>query len=128
MAAAKDFTAELPQSQSAPLVKSLTESKWWIPFFDVLRVLGLKSRWIIYRRRRIVAEFERTLLRVQTTSAPAVPTDDVREDGGLQRSRQPRGDEPLIRRVAVESVQRMTEAELRLLNLPLGYVIDALLK
>lgn len=125
----KDFVSDLPEAQRAPLVKYLAEPNWWIPFFEALRDVGLKGRWIVFRRRRIVAEFERALM-----NAPAVlGTDTARsvEDEELstwEGRSAPSVGSSLLRRIAIAAVARMTEGELRSLSLPLGYVVDALPK
>ena len=127
---AKDFVAELPDFQRTPLTTALDQPRWWIGFYDLVRTLGLKMRWIYFRRRRIAEEFERALPALPTASIPALqPQDAERPEPAIQRRVQPLTSAlpvSLLKRVAAEVVQRMTDSELRTLNLPLGYVVDAL--
>lgn len=132
---AKDFIAQLPAVQQGPLVTAIEQPRWWLGFFDLLTTLGLKMRWIYFRRRRIAEEFERAMPTLPPESAPtqvqardavlgiqtpahhaALPASEPAL--ALQKS--------LLRRIASDAVQRMTDTELRALNLPLGYVVDAL--
>ena len=114
----KDFVSELPELQRNPLQPILEQPKWWIPYFEMLQTLGVKSRWVQYRRRRIAEEFERSV-----PKSPVPQYQETRIDVADTSSTQP----PLLtRRIAAEVVRRMTDSELRALNLPLGYVVDAL--
>jgi hypothetical protein len=120
---AKDFISELPGSQQELLIRTLDQPRWWFPYFDLLGTLGLKMRWVFYRRRRITEEFERALAAVsprlqapEATQTPAGPRPVSRETEA-QHS---------LRHIAASAIQRMTDSELRALNLPLGYVLDAL--
>jgi hypothetical protein len=122
----KDFVSELSEPQRAPLAKCLTETKWWMPFFDAVRDLGLKTRWIIYRRRRIVAEFQRALMDAPPVVIHQEAPHLVEKLHAAEQPPAPSQTGMLARRVALAAVGRMTEAELRALSLPLGYVMDAL--
>ena len=129
---ARDFVSELPQLQQDALAETLNRPKWWLPFFDVLRTLSLKSRWIVFRRRSIVEEFERAMGKlerpmdleqhatpvVEPRPAPAGTPPPVTVDSKLRSS--------VARRLALKAVEKMSDSELRSLNLPLGYIIDAL--
>jgi hypothetical protein len=132
---AKDFIAQLPDVQQAPLLTTIQQPRWWIGFFDLLNTLGLKMRWIDFRRRRIAEEFERAMPTLPPESAPAqvqtknvslgipAPADQVVLSAS-ERALTPQ--KSLLRRIASDAVERMTDTELRALNLPLGYVVDAL--
>jgi hypothetical protein len=123
----RDFIATVPESFRAVLEGTLQEKKWWLPFFDVLQGIGLKTKWIAYRRRRIVAEFERTITALIRDFATLPPGDVPHKEIPIDHPPvQPWAGHANIRKLAIEAVTRMTEAELRSLNLPLGYVIDAL--
>jgi hypothetical protein len=129
---AKDFIAQLPDVQQGPLVTAIEQPRWWIGFFDLVSTLGLKMRWLYFRRRRVAEEFERAM--------PTLPSEPAQEETrkvvlGIKPSvdhvlpppepaRAPQ--QSLLRQIASDAVQRMTDAELRALNLPLGYVVDAL--
>lgn len=119
----RDFTANLPDIQQSALAPLLKEPKWWIPYFERLQTLGLRSKWVEFRRRRILETFKRVIDQIGAVSDPAElaahTNYPVPEHPG-SRSELP------IRKIAAEVVQRMTESELRALNLPLGYVIDCL--
>lgn len=130
---AKDFISDLPEFQRAPLTAAIDQPRWWIGFYDLVRTLGLKMRWIYFRRRRIAQEFERAM--------PALPTELTPPAQSQPTSQEATRPELVIqstavkpsalsvsplKRVATEVVQRMTDPELRALNLPLGYVVDAL--
>jgi hypothetical protein len=116
----KDFVAELPEYQQVPLAKVLEQPKWWLPFYELMGTLGIKARWVMYRRRRIADEFVRLL--------PDVPAQDYEEKPAPPQVLPERTSTPTpeIQRIATAVVQRMTDSELRSLNLPLGYVMDVL--
>lgn len=116
----KDFVAELPEYQQTTLAKVLDQPKWWLPFYELLGTLGIRSRWVIYRRRRIADEFVRML--------PDVPAQEYEERPAPMQLLPERTPTPIpeIQRIATAVVQRMTDSELRSLNLPLGYVMDVL--
>lgn len=124
---AKEFvdnqTGETARVQLQPI---LSDSKWWIPFFEMLQTLGLKTRWVMYRRKRIEDEFAKILSTLQVADGQntGVQVQTPAASGHEDHGQAPRED--LTRRVAADVVQRMTDAELRMLNLPLGYVIDAI--
>jgi hypothetical protein len=123
---AKDFIAELPGSQQASLLSLLDKPSWWLEFFDWVRTLGLKTRWTLFRRRRIAEEFERAvpaLPAVATTAPQPVPVSEITPS---VQSLSPAGAQSEMKRIAAEVVHRMTDSELRALNLPLGYVMDVL--
>jgi hypothetical protein len=122
----KAFTDDLDEIQKTVLVPTFQEEKWWLPFFDRLPSLGLKYKWIEFRRKRIREEFQRKIEELGTTlplpaqeaviafvPPPMAPSTQVQSESS-------------IRRIAADAVQRMTESELRSLNLPLGYVMDSL--
>lgn len=127
----KEFVASLDDMQKSMLMPLLSDPKWWIPFFERLQPLNLKSRWIEFRRKRIREEFQRRLDELSTVApvmaekmpeaAQVVPPLVIASDV-VQQSRA----EFSIRQIAADVVQRMTESELRALNLPLGYVLDSL--
>lgn len=128
---AKDFVSQQPDFHRAPLTAALDQPRWWIGFYDLVRTLGLKMRWIYFRRRRIAEEFERAMPTLPTDSPPTVQPQDVEATEPVvppTRSQPPTSGLPasLLKRVAAEVVQRMTDSELRTLSLPLGYVVDAL--
>jgi len=118
----KDFTSDLPEVQKSALAPLLQAPKWWVPFYDCLQTLGLRSKWIEFRRRRIRDEFQRIVRGIEAPSpteqsamARPLVSEPTRAEAGSP-----------IRKVAADVVQRMTESELRALNLPLGYVMDSL--
>jgi hypothetical protein len=133
---AKDFIAQLPDVQQGPLATAIEQPRWWIGFFELLNTLGLRMRWIYFRRRRIAEEFERAMPTLPPPeSAPAqvrvtnavlgIPAPAVHAaPPALERAPVPQ--KSLLRQIASDAVQRMTDTELRALNLPLGYVVDAL--
>jgi len=122
----KDFTADLDEIQRSVLVPTFQEPKWWFPFFDRLQSLGLKYKWIEFRRKRIRDEFQRKIEEIGALTL-AQP-----QESGLAlapvQTESPTQIQPgvSIRKIVDDVVQRMTESELRSLNLPLGYVIDSL--
>jgi hypothetical protein len=122
---ASDFIGTLHQSQQDILVKQLDAPKWWLPFFELVSTLGLRTRWISYRRQRIAEEFETALSQAIASVVSASPS-SVKSEGTSLPPDQHKLPDPLLRRIASSAVQRMTDSELRALNLPLGYVIDAL--
>ena len=122
---ARDFIDDMPEPQRAPLSRLLDDPKWWITYFEYIRTLGLTRRWIQHRRRRIVDEFEKSLPTLSSPVAELLPSQPAIEQEtalethlGVQESG--------LKQVAVNVVQRMNDSELRSLNLPLGYVLDAL--
>lgn len=131
---AKDFVSELPDVQQQPLAATLAQQRWWVSFYDVACTLGLKMRWIYFRRRRIAEQFERSLptlpppapTQPQSSDVKKIPSSlppaSVTRTGVVSNAPQ----SSLLRRIAADAVQRMTDSELRALNLPLGYVVDAL--
>lgn len=123
-----DFAADLPEVQKAVLVPLLEDPQWWIPYFERLQSLGLKSKWIAFRRRRIRDEFQRIIGADATSETSAVPhISPALPVLPLAAELATRTQSDLdIRRIAADVVQRMTESELRALTLPLGYVMDSL--
>lgn len=123
----KDFTTDLDEIQKSVLVPTLQESKWWFPFFDRLQSLGLKYKWVQFRRERIANDFKRKIEEIgplplpqaQETALALMPQSTSAASSQTQS-------ELSIRKIAADVVQRMTESELRGLNLPLGYVVDSL--
>ena len=123
----KDFTADLDEIQKSILVPAFQEPKWWFPFFDRLQSLGLKYKWVEFRRNRIRLEFRKRIEELGTLPLPRA------QEAMLALMPQPTAatspqtqSELSIRKIAADVVQRMTESELRSLNLPLGYVVDSL--
>ncbi|HEY3974193.1 MAG TPA: hypothetical protein VGM18_14390 [Candidatus Sulfotelmatobacter sp.] len=121
----RDFTADLDDSKKLVLTPLLEDPKWWIPFYERIQGLGLKSKWVEFRRQRIREEFQRL---VGAAEKPAQPPSEPALSIGVPTAEVPARtiSEPSIRRIAADVVQRMTEPELRALNLPLGYVMDSL--
>jgi len=119
----RDFTSGLQEPQKSVLEPILQEEKWWIRYFETLQSLGIKSNWIEFRRRRIRDEFHRLVGASQPAELPrGEPITPLALSSETVAKTQPES----IRKVAAEVVQRMTEAELRALTLPLGYVMDSL--
>jgi len=128
----KDFTANLDEIQKSVLVPTFQEPKWWFPFFDRLQSLGLKYKWVEFRRQRIRDEFKRRIGEIGTQALPqpqevaltlvSQPTAGSSSSAASAQTKS----ELSIRKIAADVVQRMTESELRGLNLPLGYVVDSL--
>jgi hypothetical protein len=120
---AEEFVGTLDEEQQKLLRETFTMPKWWIHFVDMLQLVGLKTRWFDFRRKRIREEFMRVLARAGagTQQSRPVPAQLAPEETPVVTQSQSE-----MRRIAVETVQRMTESELRALNLPLGYVVDAL--
>jgi hypothetical protein len=131
---AKDFIAQLPDVQQGPLMTAIEQPKWWIGFFDLLNTLGLKMRWLYFRRRRIAEQFERSMPTLPPESpqvqaknvALGIPASADSAGAPLASERTLAPQNSLLKRIASDAVQRMTDTELRALNLPLGYVVDAL--
>ena len=121
---AKDFISELPESQRASLLSLLDKPSWWMAYFDLVRTLGLKTRWVLFRRRRIAEEFERAVPALPTVAAPAQPA--TANQTTPTQSLTPAGGDSPMKKIAADVVQRMTDSELRALNLPLGYVVDVM--
>jgi hypothetical protein len=124
----QDFTADLDEIQKSVLVPTLREAKWWFPFFDRLQSLGLKYKWVEFRRKRIQDEFKRKIEEIGTLPLPQPQAQELALallPQPVEAARQTQSDLS-IRKIAADVVQRMTESELRGLNLPLGYVVDSL--
>jgi hypothetical protein len=130
---AREFVDEVPDLFREQLLRVLDSPKWWIDFFEVCGSLGLKGRWIAFRRRRIADEF----ISAVTSAELASTQSGVARSAELSPSailnlampiQQPGNVVALdsLRRVAKDVVDRLNEAELRALSLPLGYVVDAL--
>jgi hypothetical protein len=122
----KDFTVDLDEIQKSVLIPTFQDPKWWFPFFDRLQSLGLKYKWVEFRRKRIREEFKRRIedigiLPVQQPQESALALVPQPTEAATQTQ-----SELSIRKIAADVVQRMTESELRSLNLPLGYVVDSL--
>ena len=133
---AQDFIELVPDLYKSALTDCLAKPKWWIPYFEVMGSLGLKSRWVAFRRRRILDEFVKAV----TASAADVSTDRGRGEHNvaptglstpqaeeIQRpERIPGEDEARLRNIALAVVNQMTISELKALVVPLGYVAHAL--
>ena len=123
---AKDFVASVPETVRVVLINTLQEKKWWLPFFDVLQAVGLRTKWIAYRRRRIVAEFERMVTTIIRETVSSQPGDRPQIRAQKEQESTSPPSQSIARSLAMGAVARMTEAELRSLNLPLGHIIDSL--
>jgi hypothetical protein len=135
---ATDFIGLVPDLYRPALLESLKKPKWWIPYFDVMGSLGLKSRWVTFRRRRILDEFVRAVTEKAAEQSKLHP-DDVVSGSPVASEASPecfKGEvgaegtlaEQRLRALALAAVNRMTIAELRSLAIPLGYIADALEK
>ena len=122
----KDFTADLDEIQKSVLVPTFQEPKWWFPFFDRLQSLGLKYKWIEFRRKRIRDEFQSRVEEIGTLRLPQPQESALAVIPEPTEAATKTQSEFSIRKIAADVVQRMTESELRGLNLPLGYVVDSL--
>ena len=126
---ARSFIDTVPEPYRPVLTQTLTERKWWLPFFEVLRNIGLKTSWIAFRRERLVDEFDRIIagiLEDQRNRAISPPeTGHTGQESPQPQSSTLTGD-TLLRKLAVDAIARMSEAELRALNIPLGYIVDSL--
>ena len=127
---ARSFIDTVPEPYRPVLTQTLTERKWWLPFFEVLRNIGLKTSWIAFRRERLVDEFDRIIagiLEEQRNRAVGPPeTGHIPQETSQPQSSTLTGD-TLLRKLAVDAIARMSEAELRALNIPLGYIVDSLI-
>lgn len=123
---AKDFIEQLPEPQREPLQGTLSQPRWWFPYFEVLRTFGLTFKWRHYKRRRVAQEFEGSIPKLQLTPPAPEPRPMERKPALADTAAEPRPPGSVLKRVAVEVIGRMTEPELRALNLPLGYVVDSL--
>jgi hypothetical protein len=125
---ARSFIDTVPEPYRPVLTQTLTERKWWLPFYDVLRNIGLKTSWITFRRERLIEEFERTLSAQvgDWRARSAVPLETHHIPQGSDKAPLSRAGDTLLRRLAVDAIARMSEAELRGLNIPLGYIVDSL--
>lgn len=122
----KDFTADLDEIQRSVLDPTFQEPKWWFAFFDRLPSLGLKYKWIEFRRRRIREEFQKRIEELGVAQLSQVPETALPPVAPWTAASTETRSEFLIRKIAADVVQRMTDSELRNLNLPLGYVMDSL--
>jgi len=122
----KDFTTDLDEIQKSVLVPTFQEPKWWFPFFDRLQSLGLKYKWVEFRRKRIRGEFEKRIQEIGTLALPEPQQAALALPPHAAAASTQTQSELSIRKIAADVVQRMTESELRSLNLPLGYVVDSL--
>jgi len=123
---AKDFIATLPEPQRELLQNTLLQPKWWLPYFDVLRTLGLSFKWRFFKRRRVSQEFERSISNIPAPSLVADVMSTSQRPEPAERLAEARSPESVVRHVAIQVVGRMTETELRTLNLPLGYMVDVM--
>ncbi len=121
------FVDTAPEPFRPVLTQTLTEKKWWLPLLEVLRNVGLKTSWFKFRRGRITDEFDRSIshllaARHEMPTQEPHPTQTGIEDKPVTQA----SGESLLRRLAVNAIERMSEAELRTLNIPLGYIVDSL--
>ncbi|HEY1946021.1 MAG TPA: hypothetical protein VGG97_03380 [Bryobacteraceae bacterium] len=115
---ARDFVDLAPEALRPALTASLTEKRWWLPFFEVLRNVGQKTSWVSFRRERISTEFLRLVSQVVERDAVSV---NVIE---LEKLSASSPNNAMLRKLVLDAVARMSDAELRSLNIPLGYVVD----
>lgn len=124
---ARAFVEKAPEPFRPVLTQTLTENKWWLPFFEVLRNIGLKTSWINFRRQRIVEEFEETISRLdQLRRNRTALVQEPRSIQTLVEEKAPPGSDALLRKLAIDAIARMSEAELRALNIPIGYIVDSI--
>jgi hypothetical protein len=121
---AREFLEQLPELYRPSLLETLKQPKWWIPFFEVLGSLGLKSKWVAFRRRRIVDEFTKAV--AFGASASAATTQAL---GSGQQPRKeassPSSKHERLRAAIIRAVEQMSTVELRALIIPVGYLADA---
>ena len=126
---ARSFIDTVPEPYRPVLTQTLTERKWWLPFFEVLRNIGLKTSWITFRRGRLIDEFDRTISAIveKWRNNPVATTQSLHAPQASDQTPPPplTGD-TLLRKLAVDAIARMSEAELRALNIPLGHIVDFL--
>jgi hypothetical protein len=124
---ARRFVDGLPTGEARNrLEDALQKEVWWLPFFSLARTFDLGRNWAAFRSRHLTAELRGTLealgvrlpprgrLRLEGAAVTAAPLAD-----GQRKA-------TLLRRLAQRAVANMPESQLRLLRLPLGYVVDQL--
>jgi hypothetical protein len=133
---ALDFLNQQPHTGDIDALRELAQDEqratWWQPWFAAVRKMGLGKAWNTYRAVRLRNELECQLDQAalphravekalsvihaptqhSTSEQVAVATVDHGEGSALQR-------------VAIATVLRMSDDELRELKLPLGLVLDA---
>jgi hypothetical protein len=129
---AKDFISTLSEdSHRQSLGDELNKPRWWDSYFLKAQQLGLLTAWGVFRRHRLIREFESTL---KNLGIPVIQYREALPRRQLAARPFRAGVQPTpinsetsrLRRLAVGAVQQMSITELRALMLPLGYVADQL--
>jgi hypothetical protein len=107
----KDFTADLDEIQKSVLVPTFQEPKWWFPFFDRLQSLGLKYKWIEFRRKRIREEFLRRIEEIGTVPPPQPQESALALVPQSTEAATQTQSELSIRKIAADVVQRMKDSD-----------------
>ncbi len=131
---ARTFVASLPsQSNRDLLTQFLTEwvgrPQWWVPFYNIIKQLGLASEWNQFRRQQISHQFKAALTEagIPATSLPRMDVTERTAATGPPLRRSPsEEDAARLRKVAAAVVNRMSLTELRALTVKLGDVLDVL--
>lgn len=122
---ARRFVATLPEGEAKTrLTGALYEGVWWVPFFALARALKVDKEWNAFRTRELRAELRRTVtsLGVMFPAGVGFRMEQPQTEAVAARS----AGSDLVKRLAHSAIDKMSEADLRELRLPLGVIIDEL--
>jgi len=131
---ALDFVTQLiDEGQRSELAQLIARSpqSWWFSFWRRIGELGLVNQWSTFRKSRLMAEMEASLVQLglPVKGGQAAPSGLQRTPRSVPAGLQPTDnvqDEAFIRSLVARVINTISLAELRSLRLPLGDIVDAL--
>lgn len=130
---AVDFADSLPLSdQREAFMQTLAGPRWWDEIQAVTLRIGIAREWNSYRRRKILERYHELLkgaeVPVSLVEHIGTGPQQAPAQGGTHRQPEVREtpNASQLRDLVLRAVRRMTQAELRALAIPLGYIADEL--
>lgn len=128
---ARSFAAGLHDVQKRTALEGVIgQPVWWAKYFPTAVNLGLGVEWGAFRRRKLAEELEKALTLSRIPERAGVRQEDMvpaflNRSSAMAAGPQMEGDERL-RRIIINVVKRLPSADLRVLRLPVGDVLDAI--
>lgn len=126
---AREFVATLPESKKATLLNTLAEPMWWLSFFSTTRRMAVGNEWNSFRRKRLLHELYSALdsFGIPRRGPRSRTTFDLRTAPNPKLAADIK-DERILREAIARAVGGLPLSELRALRLPVGDLLDALMK
>ena len=127
---AHDFVATLTDTSKATTLKALlADHQWYVSFFATAKRLGLSQQWGLFKREHMIRQFTAALHSHGISAAHSAPRRDLSTPPTPRKAfREPvtPSDEQRIRDLISRLAHTLPIDELRLIRMPIGFVIDAM--